>query len=188
MIDNLAEWEETATTNAESIDEGGAEEESEPKVVEVVKFSGQLILCAGARGNLDDAAAAMLVTLLERRGAEVRVLLHESMQTAQLRRTDLGEPAVAILSYMNADSLAHARFLVRRVRRRWPKTKVILGFWASPTDDGRQRDPLAATRADRVVTSLEETILAISEILAGEGATVVPWPDKPGTETATTTA
>jgi hypothetical protein len=190
LIDNLAELEETpeAATDVESDDQKVEEEESPPKVVEVVKFSdGQLLLCAGARGNLDDAAAAMLATLLERRGAEVRVLSHDSMQTARLRETDLNQPAVVILSYMNADSLAHARFLARRVRRRWPKTKVILGFWASPTEDRRERDPLAATRVDRVVGSLEEAILAISEILAEESATVVPWPDKPGSKNTNAT-
>jgi hypothetical protein len=107
------------------------------------------------------------------------------MQTARLREMDLNEPAVVILSYMNADSLAHARFLARRVRRRWPKTKVILGFWSPRTEDGRERDSLAATRADRVVTSLEDTILALSEMLAEEGASVVPWPERPGPKTTT---
>jgi hypothetical protein len=186
LIDNLVEWEETpvASANGES-DEQKPEQESESKVVEVLKFHGELILCAGARGNLDDAAAAMLVALLEQRGAQVRLFPYDSMQSARLRATDLTEPAVVILSYMNADSLAHARFLSRRVRRRWPKTKPILGFWASQAGDRQERVPLAATGVDRVVFSLEETIVAISGMLAGEGANVVPWPDRLGPKTTT---
>jgi predicted PurR-regulated permease PerM len=170
LIDNLAEWEESArpASKEEVSEDEEQSNEEEAAVVDLAEFADRPILCAGARGNLDDAAAAMLATLLERRGAEVRLLPHESMQTAQLRETDIGEPLVVVLSYMNSDSLAHARFLVRRVRRRWPETKVIVGFWASPVEDKRQRDPLAATRADRVVTSLEETIAAISEMLTGE--------------------
>ena len=78
---------------------------------------------------------------------------HESLQTAGLREIDLGEPAVVVLSYMNSDSLAHARFLVRRLRRRLPEAKIIVGFWDVP--GGRGERPRSAARrrgADRVAT------------------------------------
>jgi hypothetical protein len=51
---------------------------------------------------------------------------------------------------MNADSLAHARFLVRRLRRRLPRTKIVLGFWTFTPEDMARRDPVAATGADHV--------------------------------------
>jgi hypothetical protein len=49
LIDNLAEWEETpeASSNAES-DDQKVEEQSQTKIVEVVKFSGQVLLSARA--------------------------------------------------------------------------------------------------------------------------------------------
>jgi predicted PurR-regulated permease PerM len=168
LIDNLAEWEEggQASNHTKNADEK-SEQESEPKVVEVVKFSHQPILCAGARGNLDDAAAAMLAELLERRDAEVRLLPHESLRTAQLRETELGEPAVIILSYMNSDSLAHARFLVRRVRRRWPRAKILLGLWTFPAQERGRRDPVESTRADGAVYSLAEAIEVLDETFNG---------------------
>ena len=78
----------------------------------------------------------MLAQLLEREGAIVRVAPHEALQSAGLRDSDLGEPAVVVFSYMNADSLAHARFLVRRVRRRFPNAKIIVGFWTFPEHEG----------------------------------------------------
>jgi predicted PurR-regulated permease PerM len=172
LIDNLAEWEESgeASEQIKSADEK-SEEDSEPRVVGVVKFSGQPILCAGARGNLDDAAAAMLAELLERHGAEVRLLPHESLRTAQLRETDLGEPAVVILSYMNSDSLAHARFLVRRVRRRWPDAKIMLGLWTFSPEERRRRDPVESTRADSVVHSLAEAVKTLDEAFNGAAET-----------------
>jgi len=168
LIDNLAEWEESErpTPKAEPSDDEGPPEDAKPPIVDFARFAGRPILCAGARGNLDDAAAAMLAALLERHGAEVRLLPHESLQTAQLRETDLGEPSIVMLSYMNADSLAHARFLVRRVRRRWPEAKVVVGFWTFPPESADRRDPVSATRADRVVFSLAEAIDAIGEDIA----------------------
>ena len=99
LIDNLAEWEETGQTTAKEATESDtkAEEEVVPAVVDLSALADQPILCAGARGNLDDAAAAMLAELLEAGSAKVRLLPHESLQTAQLRETDLGEPAIVVL-------------------------------------------------------------------------------------------
>ena len=171
LIDNLAEWEETAEALEKTGDaqakESEAKDESEPKVVEVVKVSGQPILCAGARGNLDDAAAAMLAELLERHGAEVRLLPHQSLATAQLRETNLGEPAVVILSYMNSDSLAHARFMVRRMRRRWPEARIMLGLWTFPPEERGRRDPVESTRADGVAYSLADAMKTLDEAFSG---------------------
>jgi predicted PurR-regulated permease PerM len=171
LIDNLAEWEENGQPPKPDAEEKKEESEKadEPPKIDFAEFRGQSILCAGARGNLDDAAAAMLVSLLERQGASVRLLPHESLQIAPLRETEVGDPSVVVLSYMNADSLAHGRFLVRRVRRRWPNAKIIVGFWAwRSEEESRQRDPLAATRADRIVVSFQEAIEAIGETLSGE--------------------
>ena len=94
----------------------------------------------------------MLAALLERRGAEVRA----SPARVDADGDSCARPISAnlrssVLSYMNADSLAHARFLVRRVRRRWPKTKVIVGFLGI-SDRGQaaarpaRRDPCGSRR------------------------------------------
>ena len=50
------------------------------------------------------------------------------MHSARLGELDVGEVAVVVLSYMNADSFAHARFLVRRLRRRFRKAIVIVSI------------------------------------------------------------
>ena len=73
---------------------------------------------------------------------------------------------VVVLSYMNADSLAHARFLVRRLRRRSPDAAIIVGFWTFTPEHMARRDPIAATGADRVATSLRDAVNDILEELA----------------------
>ncbi len=157
LIDNLEEWEEPARKNGEPEEQRVADETSLLKDVPV--------LCAGARGALDEAAAAALAHLLEERGADVTLLPAQSLQTTALRTTDLGEPAIVFLSYLNADSFAHARFLVRRMRRRLPDARIVVGFWTFEPAEAGRRDPLEATRADRVVTTLKEAVEATAALL-----------------------
>jgi hypothetical protein len=103
----------------------------------------------------------MLAQLLERRGLEVREIDFAQLQTAKLRELDLSDTAFVALSYMNADSLAHARFLVRRLRRRLPDATIVVGFWTFPPEDAEKRDPTTATGADRVATTLGEAVESI---------------------------
>ena len=162
LIDNLDEWEENGRSKAKSDDEDEPEEEEG----DIPQLTDVPVLCAGARGNLDDAAAAALLQLLERRGANVRLLSYESLQTAALRELDLGRPAAIVLSYLNSDSLAHARFLVRRLRRRLPEARIIVALWSFEEEEAGRRDPLEATRADYVATSLKEAVARIAEAVA----------------------
>jgi predicted PurR-regulated permease PerM len=162
LIDNLDEWEENGRSKAKSDDEDEPEEEEG----DIPQLTDVPVLCAGARGNLDDAAAAALLQLLERRGANVRLLSYESLQTAALRELDLGRPAAIVLSYLNSDSLAHARFLVRRLRRRLPEARIIVALWSFEEEEAGRRDPLEATRADYVATSLKGAVARIAEAVA----------------------
>lgn len=149
LIDNLSEWEDVTPKG---------EGEEEPAVAEPVSLEGMKFLSAGARGNLDDAAAAMLAQLLERRGAEAKLVEHESLQTAALREADLDAPRLVFLSYLNADSFAHARFLVRRLRRRLPGATFVVGFWNLDPAEADRRDPRDATGADHIARSLKEAV------------------------------
>ena len=167
LVDNLAEWEGDGEPgeNKPETDEETSEEHAESPSVDFAALKGLQVLTAGARGNLDDAAAAMLAQLLERQGAVARVVPHEALQSASLREIDLGKPAVVVLSYMNPDSLAHARFLVRRVRRRLPEAKIVIGFWTFPPEEMARRNPLEATRADGVAMSLADAVRKTAEAL-----------------------
>jgi hypothetical protein len=75
MIDNLSETENKAAA---------VEEPADPEAMTQIKgllkgplspgAHGRQVLCVGARGNLDDAAASILVQLVERRGIGARML------------------------------------------------------------------------------------------------------------------
>ena len=171
LIDNLAEWEGNDLAkpeepkSQEEKSEGHGEEAAPipPALLDLGSLGGLSVLAAGARGNLDDAGAAMLGQLLERHDASVNVVSHEALQSARLRDIDLGDPSVVAISYLNSDSLAHARFLVRRLRRRLPKSMILLCFWGYPATEVERRNPREATGADRVATTIMEALQAILE-------------------------
>lgn len=158
LIDNLDEWEENG--RARSRDAKDAVDD------DVAALENVSVLSAGARGDLDDAAAAALAQVLEQRGANVQLVSHQSLQSAALRELDLAEPVAIVLSYLNSDSLAHARFLVRRLRRRLPEARIVVGLWRFEEEEAGRRDPLEAIRADDVVTSLTEAVARVTEAIA----------------------
>lgn len=164
LVDNLAEWEGDDLLKPERTAEDIPTDESPAvPVLDVERLTGLSVVTAGARGPLDDPAAAMLGQFLARHGAEVVVMPHEALQSAGLRETDFGSASVIAVSYMNSDSLAHARFLVRRLRRRVPGAMILVCFWGYPAAEAERRNPLEASGADRVATTIREAIQAIVE-------------------------
>jgi len=166
LIDNLDEWEENGRAKVK-------DDKDEPHDDDVAALENVSVFCAGARGDLDDAAAAALAQLLEQRSAKVQLVSHQSLQTAALRELDLAEPSAIVLSYLNSDSLAHAHFLVRRLRRRVPEAHIVLGLWSFDDEEAGRRDPLEATHADDVATSLKEAVARVAEAVTTP-ATDVP--------------
>jgi hypothetical protein len=90
------------------------------------------------------------------------------MASANYASLDLDGVRMICLSYMNADSLAHARYLVRRLRRR-TDAPILVGFWSMGKEEADRRDLVKATRADYSAISLGEAITQIWEA-AGVGA------------------
>jgi hypothetical protein len=48
--------------------------------------------------------------------------------------------------------------LVRRLRRRLPQAKIVNGFWTMTAQEAEERNALTATRADLMVTSLQQAV------------------------------
>jgi predicted PurR-regulated permease PerM len=124
-------------------------------------WRGKALLCVAGRGSLDEAAAAMLAQLVERRGIGARVVSSESVSVAKLSQLDLTDVRAVCLSYLEPGSFANPRFLIRRLRRRLPQTMFVDGFWTLTAPEAEARNALTATGADRVVTSLQEAVQQI---------------------------
>ncbi|WP_287066369.1 AI-2E family transporter [Mesorhizobium sp.] len=93
------------------------------------------VLCAGGRGELDDAAAAMLAQVLEVQGATVSKASFADMDPTGIRRLELDAVDTVVVGFLNRDSVKHARFLVRRLKRARSALRVGIVFWSKDGDD-----------------------------------------------------
>lgn len=160
LIDNLSETEDKPTATAQT---------PEPQIEPLLKRQhspgpGRQVLCVGARGNLDDAAASILAQLVERRGIGARVLswVDAGASPADLARVEIEGIHMVCLLYLNDNSIAHARYLIRRLRHRMPAIPILVAFPSLPADPSAQAGAAKATKADAVSTSLVDTLDRIS--------------------------
>jgi hypothetical protein len=126
------------------------------------------VLCIAGRGSLDEAAAAMLAQLLERQGIQASVVSSDAVAPVAVSSLEAANVQIVCLSYLEPGGFTNARYLVRRLRRKLPRVRILVGLWTLNDEDARQRDALRETGADLIVTSLRQ---AVEQIRAStEGA------------------
>jgi predicted PurR-regulated permease PerM len=164
LIDDLSEHDDSASasTSADSTAPGVGS----PEMMHAASVLEQAaeVLCVSGRGSLDEAAAAMLAQLLRRQAVAARVVSNAEASAANIQRLDLQGVRCVCLSYLDADGLASARYLVRRLRRRLPRAKLILGLW-SQAEAVDASSVLKASEADGLATSLVQAVAQITDEL-----------------------
>jgi hypothetical protein len=122
------------------------------------------VLCAGGRGDLDEAVAAMLAQLLAKHGLGAKIAGAEELSTTGIYRLEAAETAMVCLSYLDDSSPAHMRYTIRRLRRRLPHAKILLGCWLTDREMASLRE---AVKADAVATTLRDAMNHCIEAAAG---------------------
>jgi hypothetical protein len=113
------------------------------------------VLCVAGRGPLDEAAAAMLAQLLAKHGLGARIESADAVATMNILRLETTGVAMVCLSYLDASSLAHMRYTIRRMRRRLPTAQILLACWKGDADTATLRD---STKPDAVATALHDAV------------------------------
>src|SRR5690606_16797847 len=93
-----AEAEAEAEDNAKPSDAAG-EEDDDTAVDLLPDGEGMTVLCAGGRGDIDDAAAAMLAQILEVQGAAATSITHEGLQPLAARKLALDKVDTVIVTF-----------------------------------------------------------------------------------------
>lgn len=125
--------------------------------------SGLTVLCAGGRGPLDDAAAAMLAQVLEVQGATVSRASFVDLEPSTIRRLELGGVDTVVVGFLNQDSVKHARFLVRRLKRAKADLRVGIALWFK--FDGADKED-----ADNMAKDISADFVASGMVQAALGA------------------
>jgi hypothetical protein len=134
------------------------------------------VLCVAGRGPLDEAAARLLAHLLHRHGIGARVVSADQVSPTTLPQLKLGQVQVICVSYLDPGNYKHARYLVRRLKKRIPDAHPIAGFWGHARDDSHYLDTVEAMEIDDVVSSLSAAVerIAVLARRAGVPATAEP--------------
>jgi predicted PurR-regulated permease PerM len=151
VVAELADHDDDAT---EPADEDGAG----PAVHQPAWSPGKPVACIAGRTGLDRAAAAMLAQLLERRGIGTMVLPADAVSGEGIRAVDLAGVELVCVSYLSAAGAAHARHACRRLRRRAPSARIMVGLWSGGLANNKSADAAAGLSADLVATSLAQAV------------------------------
>jgi hypothetical protein len=116
------------------------------------------VLCVGARSAIDDAAAAMLAQLLDKHGLNARLEKAEALGTANVFDLELSNIAMICVSYLDGANPAHLRYTIRRLRRRAPPAKILVGWGSLVGNEAAALDLRAGVRADFVATTLRDAV------------------------------
>ena len=129
------------------------------------------ILCIGSRGPLDDSAANILAQILAKRGIGARAESFEVLSKANIEHLDVDNTRLICLSCLDGSSSAYLRFALRRVRRKAPRVKILIGAWwmqsedgASPTIHLEDNRPLSEPSATTIVDAARYCLAAASAL------------------------
>ncbi|WP_244480776.1 AI-2E family transporter [Mesorhizobium sp. Root157] len=120
---------------------------------------GKTLLCLGGRGEIDDAAAAMLAQILEVQGAAAKTASHLALESGNIGLLDLKGVDAAVVAFLNSRSAAHARYAVRRLKRAKPGLRVGI-LLPKPEDDDSAPMKADAVNADFVAESIAEAVIS----------------------------
>jgi predicted PurR-regulated permease PerM len=96
--------------------------------------TGQIsVLCVSGRGAVDQAAALLLVHLLDKAGLAAQLGPDQGVRGVGSLSNSAPEGATLIcVSYVGLVRNSHVRFITRRLRRTFPAAKILIAGWMVP--------------------------------------------------------
>ena len=120
------------------------------------------VLCISGRGFLDEAAAAILTQILEKRGIGARTVSFSEASAARIGRFEPGPAQMTCVISLALDGEpTHLRRLIRRLKERMPGVPVLLGLWLVRDDDRAVAAAERSTGADAQAGSLRAVVEAV---------------------------
>jgi predicted PurR-regulated permease PerM len=173
FIDNLT-TQEDPEVRAAGISHGGV-----PK-----DWMNRPVLCVAGRSLLDHAAASLLAHLLERQGIGARLASFEEVSPMTIQDLETDGVRAICVSYLEPGNPKNARYLARRLRKRFPGLPLIAGFWSVVEDDTHYLDSFEATECDFLANDLSQAVDQVIAVMTKSHGTVFGHPT-PEEETVT---
>jgi len=124
----------------------------------------RIVACPG-RDEADEVALSLLAALLEPDSVETVVLSHRLLLSETVELIERERPALVCLGTLGHGPLPTARYLVKRLRTRFPDLPIVVGRWGGESLQV-WRDQLTPLPPECVVGTLQAAKMAIARALS----------------------
>jgi predicted PurR-regulated permease PerM len=124
-----------------------------------------LILGCPAHQQAEELALQMLANLLKPEGCDVKAVSTRTLPAEIETRIASDVPALVFIAVLPPGGLVQARFLCKRIRRRFPDLPIVVGFWGEAHDFDKLFRQVRSAGGNYVATSLLQARSQIDAIL-----------------------
>ena len=129
---------------------------SQPVEPTVTDRRVRILLCP-ARDEADHVAVELLASTLDHGRWEVQVAATDMLASELLTRIETYRPSALIVGSLPPGEMSHTRYLVTRVRSKFPDLKLIVGRWGRGGDFLAETTAAERTGADWMDSTMVET-------------------------------
>jgi predicted PurR-regulated permease PerM len=123
------------------------------------------VLACPARDQADRLALEMVRQLLDPAKWVVEIAAVETMTADLVAQVAEQAPALVCIGALPPGGLAHARYLCKRLRARFPEVKILVGRWGLTGGVEANRDQFQEAGADLTATTMLETRNQLNSLL-----------------------
>jgi predicted PurR-regulated permease PerM len=125
------------------------------------------LLVSPARDATDETALAMLLELIDPLRYELTIASASHLASDVVALLEREAPAILCIGSVPPGGLAQSKYICLRARARFAEMKIVIGRWGLLGDElEKNRSQLAAAGADRVGTTLAETVSQLDQVAA----------------------
>jgi predicted PurR-regulated permease PerM len=131
-------------------------------------FTAPKVLIVGCpvRDEANELALLMFRQFLDPTRYELALLAHEALSSEVLEQIAEKNPVLVCIASLPPGGLAQTRYICKRLRKRFPNLKIIVGRWGSRNENNG--NSLLSAGADKVGTTMVETrdqVIQLSQII-----------------------
>jgi len=123
------------------------------------------IMGCPVRDEADELSLLMLRQLLDPLRYELEIIGDELLAAEIIDQIAEKKPALVCLASLPPGGLAQTRYLCKRLRTRFPDSKLIVGRWGGRTDNSNALTDAGADRIGNKIIETRDQIVQLSQIL-----------------------
>ena len=124
-----------------------------------------LIIGCPVRDEADELSLLMLRQSLDPLRYELEIIADELLAAEIIDQIAEKKVDLVCLASLPPGGLAQTRYLCKRLRARFPDSKLIVGRWGSRTDNSNALTDAGADRTASKITETRDHIIQLSQIL-----------------------